>query len=109
MDSATHHMIQAIDRRIEKLSHIRAMLVEEFGDDAPSVNGAHAHRLPVPKKTRPPAGVNRKDELYAWLKEHGPATRGDIIQGTGIPKGTIGAYLSAEDRFVNREGKWHAV
>src|ERR1700730_1518962 len=100
MDQSTASMLGAIDKRIAKLQQIRALIVEEFGQPA---NGA----APGPSKRAQNGG--RKSQMYEWLKQNGPATRTEIIEGTGMPTGTVGGYLSSEkDLFENREGKWCA-
>jgi hypothetical protein len=55
------------------------------------------------------SGSLRKMQIHAWLKENGPSTRKGIVDGTGIPDGTVGAYLSrAPDLFEKRDGHWTA-
>jgi hypothetical protein len=58
-------------------------------------------------------GVNspsQKMRLHAWLKQNGPATRAEILKGSGVPEGTASSYLSVEkDLFESRDGKWYAV
>jgi hypothetical protein len=55
------------------------------------------------------SGPLRKTQIHEWLKQNGPATRGEILKGTELPGGTVGAYLSSEkELFESRDGKWHA-
>lgn len=54
-------------------------------------------------------GASRKMQMHEWLKEHGPTTRKGVVDGTGIPDGTVGSYLSTEhDLFEKRDGHWYA-
>ena len=108
MDQSTSSMLETIDKRISKLQQIRAMIVEEFGQQ---LNSAHAPKLhfkrAVKRGKRPETG--RKQQIHEWLKANGPASRSEIIEGSGLPEGTVGGYLSAaKDLFENRDGKWHA-
>jgi hypothetical protein len=112
MDSATRQMLQTVRKRRSNLDTIERLILEEFGE---STNGAAA---PAVKQTgkRPPRrsaassnGSSRKDQIHEWLKRNGPATRGEILNGTQLPGGTVGAYLSTEKNlFESRDGKWYA-
>lgn len=54
-------------------------------------------------------GPPRKAQIHEWLKQNGPATRGEILKGTELPGGTVGANLSSEkELFESRDGKWYA-
>src|SRR5579871_6011783 len=92
-------MIAELDRRIARLQQIRQMLVEEYGQSpigsangkprsaamATSTRGRRAHGH---------SGPTRKMQIHEWLKANGPAVRGDIIKGSGLPSGTVGSLLS---------------
>src|SRR5690348_15634258 len=102
MDQSSSSMLAVIDKRITKLQQIRAMIVEEFGQQ---LNGARAAKR-TRKRNVKPAGeaTGRKQQMHEWLKAHGPATRSEIIKGSGLPEGTISGYLSADKNlFENRE------
>lgn len=112
MDSATLQMLITLDRRIGKLQEIRRLIVEEFGEPVNASTDRRHFPPPHAHETTPPSGVRtgRKYQILDWLQRHGPATRGEIIKGTGLPPGTVGGYLSAESGlFETREGKWHAI
>lgn len=100
-------MLEAIDKRIAKLRQIRAMIIEEFGQPVDgSKSTPHLRRN---RKRKPRVSGGRKAQIHDWLKQNGPATRSEIIKGTGLPDGTVGGYLSSEkELFENREGKWQA-
>jgi hypothetical protein len=52
---------------------------------------------------------NRMVELRAWLSAHGPSTRKEIIEGTGMPTATIGYLLKRENGFTSDAdfaGRW---
>ena len=111
MDSATLQMLEAVRKRKANLEKIEALILEEFGQPA----SATAEDVPRPKrayKRKHKPGVpelTRRLQIHAWLKANGPASRAEIIKGSGLPDGTVGGYLSSEkDLFENRDGKWHA-
>ncbi len=52
---------------------------------------------------------SRKMQIHEWLTANGPSTRKGVVNGTGIPEGTVGSYLSTDhDLFEKRDGHWHA-
>jgi hypothetical protein len=53
--------------------------------------------------------MTRKDSVAQFLREHGPATRGEIMKSLNIPIGTAGYVLNDPKLFVSREGRWHLV
>lgn len=108
MDS-TESMLEAIDKRIAKLQQIRALIIEEFGQQPNTI----PDRKRIMRKRNAsvePKSKGRKGEIHEWLSQNGPSTRAEIIKGTGLPQGTVGGYLSSEsDLFENRDGKWNAL
>jgi hypothetical protein len=49
----------------------------------------------------------RKDEVAKFIRDRGGAvSRSAIIEGTGIPKGTIAYVLNDRTRFAGRRGLW---
>ncbi len=120
MDSAAHQMLKTVKRRIANLQQIERLIVEEFIDSSSSNGTAiSAKRNRKQPKVAPTAnaaitgssnGTSRKFIIHEWLKKNGPATRGEVIKGTKLPEGTVGAYLSTEkDLFESRDGKWHVL
>lgn len=106
MDSATRQMLEAVRKRKANLDRIEQLILEEFGE---STNGAAAPPKRAGRRKPAPTGKSRKVQIHEWLKANGPATRGEILEGTGLPPGTVGGYLSAEkDLFESRDGQWHA-
>jgi len=106
-------MIAELDRRIARLQQIRAMLVEEYGHASDSTNGTRTSASQAAsargRRAHGNTGPTRKAQIHEWLKANGPATRNEIIEGSGLPEGTVGSLLSrTHDLFENREGKWHA-
>lgn len=117
MNSATTHMLGAIRKRRENLERLEQLILEEFGESsnglaAPIPTAKRSYRRKPSKRASPPRAVNlisRKAQMHDWLKKNGPATRSEIIAGSGLPEGTISGYLSAEKNlFENRDGVWHA-
>src|ERR1700691_1408542 len=106
-------MIAELDRRIARLQQIRAMLVEEHGHASDSTNGTRASAAEAAstrgRRAHGNTGPTRKSAIHAWLKANGPATRNEVISGSGLPEGTVGSLLSrCHELFENRDGKWHA-
>jgi hypothetical protein len=93
-----------IDQRIENLVDIRTKLAEEFGS-APETTRS-APKLLATNTSNGNGSLTRKQQLVAFLTEHGPAKRGKINAESGIPKGTVAALLN-KPGFVRRFGKWH--
>ncbi|MEP7367328.1 MAG: hypothetical protein ABI972_29055 [Acidobacteriota bacterium] len=109
-------MIDRLDKRIGKLQEIKRLILEEFGANGPetaspalllveAVNGTGN----IKSLSGEPKGASRKIVIHQWLKDHGPAGRGEVIEATGFPAGTVGSLLSqCKDLFESRDGKWHA-
>jgi len=53
--------------------------------------------------------MTRKESVVKFLRENGPATRGEIMASLHIPIGTAGYVLNDPKIFVSREGRWHLV
>jgi hypothetical protein len=110
-------MIVELKRRIAKLQQIHDMLVEEYGQSAvPNTNGKAKHTAAGAvaslrgRRAHGHSGPTRKAQIHEWLKANGPAARGEIIKGSGLPTGTVGSLLSqCPELFENREGKWYPL
>ena len=94
--------IEIIDGRIVRLRELRKQLAEEFGI---------AQKTHVSENQKPicdKAGEKtRKEELADFLKAHGPKTRTEIVNETGIPPGTVSFCLKDKQFSKNGEGKWN--
>ena len=55
------------------------------------------------KGTRPPAVTNRDEEVYAYLKEHGPTSRNDLAAALGLSRSLT--YLSLDRLRAARRAK----
>lgn len=53
--------------------------------------------------------ITRKQSVVNFLRENGPATRGEIMARLDIPIGTAGYVLNDPETFVSRDGRWHLV
>lgn len=52
----------------------------------------------------------RRQELREFLSEHGPMKAAEIVQKSGIPKGTVDYLLTQKEHFRSRgEGLWEPV
>ncbi|MCX7012476.1 MAG: hypothetical protein NTW86_07935 [Candidatus Sumerlaeota bacterium] len=49
---------------------------------------------------------SRKEQLIAFLNEHGPSTRREILEHSGIPVGTIATLLVRKAEFEQTGKKW---
>src|ERR1700734_2260537 len=107
MDTATREMLETVRKRRANLDLIEKLILEEFGE---STNGASAPKRTFKRRGRKAAASangTRKTQIHDWLRKNGPATRTEIIKGSGLPGGTVGGYLSSEkDLFESRDGKW---
>jgi hypothetical protein len=106
--------VEVINHRIENLERIKGALLEEFG--AGSVLGEMPESSVRPRLLSSGAGddgngngATRRTELAQFFRTHGPATRGEIIAKSGIPKGTIAFLLNKWPEFVRRRKKWQLV
>lgn len=114
MNSSIQDAIEIIDQRIANLQNIKKMLLDEFGGERTPPAGFKVRASIVPASNsngngHSPAyggGRTRRDELMAYLTEHGPAKRGEIIAGTTIPKGTIASLLNKAPFIRRSDGKW---
>lgn len=84
-------VISDLRRRGNRLLRMADELAQEYGIDS-SENRSDA----VPsfaEAGQAPRG-SRQQQLRAYLQEHGPRTRKQIVEDTGIPKGTIAMLLT---------------
>ena len=93
--------IEIIDGRIARLRELRKQLAEEFG--IAQKTQVSANQKPLFAKA---GDKTRKEELTDFLKVHGPKTRAEIVNQTGIPPGTVSFCLKDKRFAKNREGKW---
>ncbi len=94
--------IEIIDGRIARLRELRKQLAEEFGISQKT------HVSENQKTLCDKAGEKtRKEELAEFLKAHGPKTRMEIVNQTGIPAGTVSFCLKDKQFAKNEEGKWN--
>jgi hypothetical protein len=49
---------------------------------------------------------SRKSQLAEFLRRHGPCERQYVIKNSGLPKGTIQAYLTKRHFDQDDEGRW---
>ena len=96
---------ETLDTERERTSQLLELL-EQFGNgSAPQKRG----RKRATKKQQSSHNT-AKDQIHTWLKQNQGSSRGDIIKGTGLPTGTVGAYLSTEkNMFERREDGWYAL
>ena len=104
--------IHAIDEKIKALEDTKKHLMETFGAPVSVTARTNGNRLVaevthvVPSST---TATKSGDKLVAFLRAHGPATRREILESSGVPDGSI-SYLLKNGRFRRREDdKWEAI
>jgi hypothetical protein len=111
--------IQALNKKISALEETKRRLVETFGE--PQVpkqeksGGNKNGRIATPLNTEyPPVLLGSEgplipssaEKLIDFLQRHGPATRKEIAERSGVPGGSI-SYLLKTDKFRLRDDqKW---
>lgn len=105
--------IAAIDHKIKDLEETKKRLMETFGGFLPSAkaNGNRTQVASGPSAQVAPlaVGLSSGDKLADFLREHGPATRKEIYQLSGVPGGSV-SYLLKTARFRQRsDEKWEVA
>ena len=105
--------IELIDNKISGLQRAKQTLLEEFGEKPVQVdNQLQPPLFPPSKFTRMApisTGITRRDEIITLLQMEGPLSRSEILDKSGIPKGTVATILNDKNRFASKEGKWYYV
>lgn len=84
----------------EKLTAVIRFVRGQLDEDE---HEAEEDKLPGTGKV---ALKDRKEQLVAFLRRHGPASRQAILDGTGIPAGSLGVVLKDDAFEKNDEGLW---
>jgi hypothetical protein len=106
--------IEIIEQRIQSLQQVKEMLVTEFfGEEQPASPDPVPETTPwlfnQPKRkiTLPPVQKTRKQTLIDFLKQHGPSVRGQIMEQTKMPRGTLAFLLNDKETFSRLDdGRW---
>lgn len=104
MESEIATTIERLDRRIKKLTAIRDGLQEEYGERAPMSTGSFAASAPVRSRSG-----TRKEQLIAFLDQHGPMRAKDIMNEMGIPRGSVSWTLRRPEFTRLSDGRWDIV
>jgi hypothetical protein len=105
--------IELIDSKIAGLQRVRQTLLEEFGEK--SIQANSQLRPPLFPETRftrlapIPAAPTRRDAVIKLLENEGPLSRSEIIDKSGIPKGTVATILNDKKRFISKDHKWRYI
>src|SRR5690242_19284472 len=107
-------VLKIIKQRIATLQIIYSQLEQEFGSEQASVHQVSLDlREPsssvkhISQRTNGNGRQGRKDEIANFIKAPGPSTRGEILAGTDVPRGTIAYALNDKERFARLpDGKW---
>jgi sulfite reductase alpha subunit-like flavoprotein len=98
-------IIEMIDKKIRSLNQAKQILIAEFGlGKAETIPGISMLKTHVVVKN-----PTRKDIVSNLIKEQGPLSRKEILEKTGLPKGTIAFVLNDKKRFYSKDVKWHLV
>src|SRR6266536_5607248 len=99
-------VLKLIKQRIESLQTIYSHLQQEFGSEQAGERQVSLDlRQPSDSVNNPSQRTNghgrqgRKDEIANFIKAHGPSTRGEILAGTDVPRGTIAYVMNDKERF----------
>lgn len=112
MDATLRNTVAWLEHRISVLQRAKDTLLEVAQAEGPGeTQVAVSRRLAgeAPKRrTRPSkAKKTRKRLMIDFIRENGPATRREIIEGTGIPMGTVAYCLNDKKTFIRSEdGRW---
>lgn len=105
--------IELIDSKIAGLNRVRQTLLEEFGEKSVQVdNQLQSPLFPERKFTRLapiPAHPTRRDAVIKLLQNEGSLSRSEIIDKSGIPKGTVATILNDKERFISKDHKWRYI
>lgn len=61
------------------------------------------------KATASAEKIGRKLSIVNYLKEHGPASRVDLLKALDIPVGTLSVVLNDKTTFQSTDGMWTLV
>jgi hypothetical protein len=96
---------QARELREKSQSYMAASKkLEEAADALERITGT----LNAVKKTidEAEAVVGRMGQIHQLLRQKGPLLRKDVLRLSGIPAGTIGAYLTKTNFRRDKLGRW---
>lgn len=66
-------------------------------------NGQATEKSPQPHST---VKLTRLEQLRQWLKIHGPATRSEAVEGSGLPENTVRVLLVRKNFDRDEEARW---
>src|SRR5258705_1989632 len=82
-----------------------ARKLNEVADSLEGKSNGSTHRI---SGRRAKGGGTRLEELKKYLIDHGPTTRQDLIDKSGLPAGTIAGLLNPANGFEKGAQKlWH--
>ena len=98
-------IIEMIDKKIRSLNQAKQILITEFGLE----KGGEITGVSFIKSETKLKHPTRKDIVANLIKEHGSLSRKEILEKTGLPKGTIAFVLNDKEKFYAENNKWHLV
>ena len=91
--------IATLEERLDILERAKLVAIEEIGSNSATTD-------PAPRSVHPKKS-NRRDQLVAFISEHGPMKRSELIMKAGLPKGTVSGLLLDKGVFKNLgHGMW---
>ena len=109
--SEVRKTVLAIDKKIKELESMKKALLEAFGGAlvTAKANGNKPSGAISPKGAPLAVELSSGAKLAVYLQEHGPATRKEIYEYSGIPSGSV-SYLLKSGRFKQRvDEKWEVA
>lgn len=100
--------LRALDKKIAELEETKRRLLQAFAQD-----GAQIGRRAQPIREAQPDPGSSAARLVTFLRERGPATRQEILENSGVPRGSISYLLKigAETNILRKrqDDKWELV
>lgn len=106
--SEVRKTIAAIDLKIKDLEETKKRLSDTFGGSLPAArtNGNRPQAALSVSVADSIRETSSSEKLANFLREHGPATRREIYEHSGIPSGSV-SYLLKSAKFRQRpDEKW---
>lgn len=105
-DQDLNQIIRKIDEKIRMLQNAKKVLIEEFGKGM-----EQEFTRPIPyRQDVSRRRETRKNTIIRILREHGPMKVVEMIEKTGLSRGTIGWVLNDKKTFMSLgDGRWDLI
>ena len=107
-DEISKAMIERIDKKIKALTQAKQAILDAFSNKNETTspmlfNDANVSSGVIVTRKNP----TRKDTVAALIQREGGLSRKDIIEKSGLPKGTIAFVLNDKNIFMSKDDKWY--